>query len=225
MPRRYRRRHEDPEVAHDMAQVVKKIRARKKRMKKHAHEGEVARIFEGQRFSEKDIAMGPRNEGWQVIKSKFEKGPGGVTIEKTTRIRRFGRMKKTAFLRGFAEELEKKGFTLAELLLGAGVAGTGAAIGGGALYKHLTRKKKKKGQTKKASYLQKFAEGLRSKMVVEPTPKKSGVLEKNPFLRLQSKRRLVSGKGRTESVLPKAKGLLSGSAQFAHLTQRKKEAS
>jgi hypothetical protein len=219
MPRRYRRRKVDPEQAKDMADVVRKILVRKKRrMKKTANEGEVARVFKGQRFSEKDIALGPRNEGWQTIKSKFEKGPGGVTIEKTTRIRRFGRMKKTAFLRGFVDELEKKGFTLAELLIGAGVAGTGAAVGAGAIRDWLKRRKKKKGQTKKASFLDKFA--AIAKMLVEPSMRKSPILKKNPFLQLQSKRRLVSGKKRTTEG-PKAKGLMSGSVQFAHLARKK----
>lgn len=177
-----------------MADLVKKLRARKKRMRKHAHAGEVANIFKGQSFSDEDVPMGARNTGWKTIKEETTKTPSGMVIKKTTRVRRFGRMKKTAFLKGFVDELEKKGFTLIE------------------------------GQTKKVSYLQKFAEGLRSKMVIEPTPKKSGVLEKNPFLRLESKRRLVPGKSRTRTI-PKVKGLLSGSAQFAHLTQRKKEAS
>ena len=186
---------------------------------KKANEGEVARVFKGQRFSDKDIALGPRNEGWQVLKSEFKDGPGGVKIEKTTRIRSFGRLKKTAFLHGFSDELEKKGFTLIEAL----VAGTGAALGGHALYKYLKKKReKKKGQTKKASFLDKFA--ARAKMLIEPSPKKSPVLEKNPFLRVESKRRLVAGKSRTKKV-PKVRGLLSGSAQFAMPTKSRKEAS
>lgn len=185
MPRRYKRvRREDPEKAHDMAELVKKLRARKKRMRKHAHEGEVANIFEGQSFSDEDVPMGSRNTGWKTIKKETSKTPSGMVIEKTTRIRRFGRMKKTAFLKGFVDELEKLGIDLSKL-----------------------------------------AAGVLSKMVIEPTPKKSSLLKKNPFLRIESKRRLVSGKGRTESSVPKAKGLLSGSVQFAHLTQRKKEAS
>lgn len=171
-----------------MADLVKKLRARKQRMRKHAHTGEVANIFEGQSFSDEDVPMGSRNTGWKTIKKETSKTPSGMVIEKTTRVRRFGRMKKTAFLKGFVDELEKRG------------------------------------QTRKTSYLQKFAAGLRAKMVIEPTPKKSPFLEKNPFLRLQLKRRLVSGRSRTRTI-PKVKGLMSGSAQFAHLTQRKKEAS
>jgi hypothetical protein len=171
-PRR-RRKFTDPDTALDMAQAVKKIRGRRKRrgVSKTASEEEVARVFKGQRFSDKDIALGPRNKGWQVIKSKFEKGPGGVTIEKTTRIRSFGRLKKVAFLDGFLDEIRKQ---------------------------------------------------AAAAMVVEPTKKKSSILEKNPFLRIESKRRLVSGKKRTTAV-PKAKGLLTGAAQFA--MTRKKEAS
>jgi len=205
-----------------MSEVIKKIHARNRRMRKQANEDEVANIFKGQRFSDKDIATGPRNEGWQTIKSKFEKGPGGVTIEKTTRIRRFGRMKKTAFFRGFTHEIEKKGLTIIELLAGLGVAGTLAGVGGHDLYKHLTKKKDL--QTKTASLLAKLANRLRSKMVIEPTPKKSTLLEKNPFLRLEAKRRLVSGRGRILDI-PKAKGLMSGSAQFANITGKHKEAS
>jgi hypothetical protein len=175
VPRRFRRRQDDPERAHDMAELVKKLRARKKRrMRKHAHEGEVARIFKGQRFGDEDVKMGPRNEGWQVIKEESSTTPSGMVIEKTTRIRRFGRMKKTAFIKGFFDELEKAGVEAA-------------------------------------------------KMLIEPTPKKSPVLEKNPFLRLEAKRKLVAGKRRTKTI-PKVKGLMSGSAQFLHRTG-KKEAS
>jgi hypothetical protein len=178
MPRRYRfkrRRREDPERAQDMADVVKKLRAKKKRMRKHAHEGEVANIFKGQNFSDEDVKMGPRNTGWKVIARKITKRDNGQIIEKTTRIRTFGRLKKTAFIHGFLDELDKLG-----------------AI---------------------------------AKMLIEPRPKKSTALEKNPFLRLESKRKLVSGQGRTKDF-PKSKKLMSGSAQYAHLTRpQQREAS
>jgi len=245
------------------------------RMKKQGSEEEVARVFRGQKFSDKDIALGPRNEGWETLKSEFKPTPSGVMIEKTTRVRRFGRMKKTAFLQGFEDELEKKGFTLIELmmLLGLGAGGGGAVgglpgaalapagmIGGGlagsAVGDALARRgmsgasgiapgigalggtiggallgrkiqqwlqgRRRTGQEKKASYLDKFAAG--AKMLLDPNVKKSPVLRKNPFLRLETGRKLVSGKKRTTDV-PKAKGLLSGSIQFAHLTRRSKEAS
>ena len=222
MPRRFRRRQDDPELAHDMAELVKKLRARKKRLRKHANEDEVANVFKGQRFSDEDVKMGPRNKGWQIIDKQITKGEGGVIMEKTTRIRSFGRMKKTAFFRGFKDELEKKGYTLIEALVGLGVGGTLAGVGGHALYKHL---KKKKGQTKKAAYLEKFSAEAIAKMLIEPNKKKSNALAKNPFLRLQAKRKLVSGQGRT-SVVPKSGKLMSGSAQYAHLTrQERREAS
>ena len=103
--------------------------------------------------------------------------------------------------------------------------GIGGAFLGRKINQLLQGRRKKKGQTKKASYLQKFAAGVLAKMVVEPTPKKSPLLKKNPFLRLQAKRRLVSGRKRLDvSEDPKASGLMSGKAQFAYLT-RKKEAS
>ncbi len=173
-----------------MLDAIKKLKAHKRKvLRKHANVEEVANIFEGQRFSDEDVKMGPRNKGWKVIAKETKKTKGGMIIEKTTRIRSFGRLKKTAFLRGFQDELEQH-------------------------------------QTKKASYLQKFAAGLRAKMVVEPSLRKSPVLKKNPFLRLQAKRRLVSGRERLNvAETPKAKGLMSGKAQFAHLVRKQKEAS
>jgi len=260
-----RQRRIDVGAAQDMAEAIKKImpkkRERKRTFAKQADEGEVSRIFEGQRFGDDDIKLGPRNEGWQIIDSKIETSPGGQVIEKTTRIRSFGRLKKLAFIHGFADELEKRGFTIIELLMALGVGGAGgAAVGGfpgaagalggmaggaalggtvgrpglgalgGAVGGALLGRKigqwlkgKKKEQTKKAC-LEKFAAGFRSAMIVEPTPKKSSALEKNPFLRLEAKRRLVSGRARTGEI-PKVRGLLSGSYQFAHLTRRPKEAS
>ena len=129
-----------------MADLVKKLRARKKRMRKHAHAGEVANIFEGQSFSDEDVPMGSRNTGWKTIKKETSKTPSGMVIEKTTRVRRFGRMKKTAFLRGFADELEKKGFTLPELLVGAGVAGGGGVVATKAIRALRKRREDKKGR-------------------------------------------------------------------------------
>lgn len=244
-------------------------------MKKRANVKEVARVFKGQRFSDEDFKLGPRNKGWKVIERKMEVDPSGVAVEKTTRIRSFGRLKKVAFVRGFGDELEKQGFTLIELLAALGAAGAGGGviggvpgalgaqagmsaglIGGGVLgerygrgglgsalgmiggglggglggallgrgIQHLFRgKSKKKERTKKASFVHGFLDEIRklgaAAMVVEPTPKKSPILEKNPFLRLQAKRKLVSGRRRADDV-KKARGLLSRAQQFSSLFPR-----
>lgn len=251
-----RRQQKDLELAHDMSEIIKRIHAGKQRMRKQANEDEVANIFRDQSFSDEDVKMGPRNTGWKTVAKETKVVPGGMIIEKTTRVRSFGRMKKTAFFRGFTNEIEKKGMTLVELIMALGVSGVsgvggyriggapgavlapvgtiagglaGGGIGmfagglGGALLGRKIdqwakgRRKKKRWQTKMASLLDKFANRLRSKMVIEPTPKKSTILEKNPFLRIEAKRRLVSGRGRILDI-PKARGLLSGSAQFANIT-------